>query len=143
MSRLVYGETERMLQWAAGRFDFGTPPADTQAIGLEGEGGLKVVAFFNNFSSTNCDIHVVTDGSRAWATRGFLAAVFAYPFIQCGLRRVTAYVAADNTAALEMDLRLGFQREGVMREGADTGDMMILGMLKNECKWLPEGLPHG
>lgn len=70
-------------------------------------------------------------------TREFLRVAFRYPFYQLKVRRVTGYVPASNADALRFDLHLGFVQEGLMREAMDTGeDVVVLGMLKRECRWL-------
>jgi RimJ/RimL family protein N-acetyltransferase len=46
-------------------------------------------------------------------------------------------VREDNLDAQRFDEHLGFKREGLVRRGADDGTNLILyGMLKEECRWL-------
>lgn len=117
---------------------------DTQALGAEVDGELYAVAMFNNFTTTNCAMHIVSNGGRRWASRTFLSAAFAYPFVQLGTNRVTAMVPANNIQALTLDLRLGFKVEGVMREAERGGeDVVVLGMLKRDCDWITEDQRNG
>lgn len=74
---------------------------------------------------------------RYWATRRFFRACFKYLFKQLGLRRVTGLVDASNLAARALNERLGFKQEGVLRKRAPGGgDMIVYGMLREECRWL-------
>jgi RimJ/RimL family protein N-acetyltransferase len=107
---------------------------------MERGGCITAVVVYNNFIPTNSiDMHVAAvDGGR-WLTRPFLAAVFRYPFEQLGVRRVTARIGANNLKARNFLVSLGFTHEGTIRQGweADT-DLLIFGLLKNECKFLGE-----
>jgi RimJ/RimL family protein N-acetyltransferase len=50
---------------------------------------------------------------------------------------VTGLVRVDNIEARRFDENLGFVQEGIIRRGADDGtDMILYGMLKEECRWL-------
>ena len=79
----------------------------------------------------------VAGGYKGWINRAFLRAAFAYPFKQLGCTRVSGLVRADNYAAQQFDERLGFKREGLVRRGDDDGtDLIMYGMLREECKWI-------
>lgn len=132
---LVYGQDERLIPWLQARLAITLRP-DATAIGLERAGELKAVVAFDGFSPCDCNLHVASDGSGHWLTRRFLVAVFAYPFIQLGLRRVTALVAARNTRALRFDLHLGFDYEGCCRDALPDDDLLVLGMTRAQCRFL-------
>jgi|SRR5213595_165503 len=138
MSRLVYGEDERLLPWAAARIGLESFRPDARTIGLERDGVLVAVVVFDGFSSVDANMHVASDGSARWLNRAFLAACFAYPFVQCRLRRVTGLVPATNRAALRFDEHLGFRREGYHPRATPTGgDLISLGMLREHCRFIP------
>ncbi|MND20848.1 hypothetical protein D3C76_48140 [compost metagenome] len=143
MATIIYNDPERMKDWAVAHYEDAAVSGDTHSMGMEIDGELVVVCLFNNFTPHMCNMHVVSDGSRRWCSRGFLAAAFSYPFIQLDLSRVTAYVPAKNTAALMLDLRLGFKPEGRLTEAMGDDDLIVLGMLRRDCIWLPEDLKHG
>ena len=70
-------------------------------------------------------------------TRAFLRAVFGYPFNELGFARVTAVVEEENVKALNMNHGLGFKDEGILRNWYGVGkNGVVMGMLKDECKWL-------
>lgn len=98
--------------------------------------GWAIVAFFDR---SEHDIELAVYGEGNWATRQFLTSVFWYVFNQLGCSRCTAKVAASNLKAFRMDLRLGFQLEGVIRGALGDQDICLLGMLREECRWLPAG----
>lgn len=125
-----------LLDWAADRIMPGLNwEPGTKAIGVL-EGGIRAVAAFNMFYDGSCSAHIATDGSRAWANRGVLRAWFEYPFQQCNLSRMTAPIAADNIAAQILALKMGFSFDGRQRAGFLGKDVVLLGMLRSECRWI-------
>lgn len=143
MGLRIRTDKDELLDWAAARYDDNAIDSDTHAIGVEVDGMIQAVAMYNCFTDISCNIHVVSDGGKRWASRTFLREAFAYPFIQLGLKRLTALVPARNTDALTLDLRLGFQMEGRMAEATDNDDLVVLGMLRRNCIWIPEEYRHG
>jgi len=143
MGLRIRTDKDELLDWAAARYDDNAIDSDTHAIGVEVDGVIQAVAMYNCFTDIGSNIHVVSDGGKRWASRTFLREAFAYPFIQLGLKRLTALVPAKNTNALTLDLRLGFQVEGRMAEATDNDDLVVLGMLRRNCIWIPEEYRHG
>lgn len=137
-ARLVYGEEQRLLPWAAERIGIRSFRRDAYTIGLERDGELTGVVVFDTFSSGDCHMHVASDGTGNWLSKELLAAAFAYPFIQLGVRRVTSPIAASNVRALAFNEHLGFRREGLHPHGAADGDLVTLGLLRTNCRFLPE-----
>lgn len=135
-STVIYGQEERLLPWAQARIGLGPFRRDAYTIGLERDGQLVAVAVFDNFSPADCHVHLASDGSRHWMTRAYLLAAFSYPFVQLGLRRITGIVPAKNTAALALNEHMGYVREGYSRHALPDDDVVILGMLRSECRFL-------
>lgn len=104
--------------------------------------GIVVGVIYNNFTTDssrkiiNCEMHVAARPGAKWATREFLFHAFNYPFNEMGCKRVTGLVKEDNTQALKTNYRLGFKKEGVIRKGMDDQDLILLGMLRSECRFL-------
>lgn len=142
MYRLIYGEDERLLPWAESRVGVAGFRPDARTIGYERDDELVAVVIFDGFSPVDANMHIASDGTRRWLTRELLIAAFAYPFIQCGLRRVTGLVPARNIAALKFDEHIGFRREGYHPNAAKDGDLVSLGMLKEWCRFIPKEHAH-
>lgn len=135
---LVYGDDARVCHWASERIGLGDHwPSDTVTIALEEGGRLVVAALFNHFELSDCHIHVASDGSRNWARRDVLAAVFAFPFRQIGCSRITAPIASRNKASLIMAIKLGFVPEGRKERALGDDDLSLLVMFNERCPWLP------
>lgn len=135
---MVIADTDgKIITWAESRIGIKFRP-DAKAIARIDDGYIRVAVVYDTFSKHDCSIHVATDGSLSAVNREILFEAFKYPFIDCGLNRVTGYVEYANQKALRFDLHLGFKYEGLMREACDSGDVVVLGMLRKECRFIPK-----
>ena len=137
-TRLIYGEEHRLLPWARGRIGLQDFRRDAYTIGLERDGELVAVVVFDSFSDVDCNMHIASDGTARWMTKELLLAAFAYPFVQLRLNRVTGMVPAKNADALAFDEHLGFVREGYHRKAMPDDDIVSLGLLRENCRFIPK-----
>lgn len=137
MADIIYDRQAELIEWASARIGM-RPRPDAYAIGWEEDGKLRAVTLYDNFSECDCFMHIASDGSRRWLRRAFLYVCFAHPFIQWKFRRVTGLVPSKNLEALRFDLHLGFEREGLARHAAPDDDIIMLGMLRENCRFIPE-----
>lgn len=91
---------------------------------------IKAVCGYRNFDGIGVEVLIAGEGT--WATRDVIAAFFAYPFEQLKVRRLWAVVDASNTTCQRFLHKLGFAREGVLREAADDGDRYLYALLRTE-----------
>ena len=106
-------------------------------IGLEKGGELVAGVVYEGFNGSNIWMHVGATPGKRWMTRQYLRACFAYPFIQCGVKRVSGYVNASNTAACRFDEHLGFKPEARLHGAApDGGDVIVYAMKRSECRYV-------
>jgi RimJ/RimL family protein N-acetyltransferase len=107
-----------------------------QGLGLERDGELVAGMVFEGYNGHNIWCHVAAVPGRRWLNRDFLRAAFAYPFVQCGVSRLSGYVNASNLAARRFDEHLGFEQEAVLYgAGSDGGDVIIYKMLRENCRY--------
>lgn len=90
---------------------------------------------YQGYTGASIELHVA-GFDPLWINRDLLWAVFAYPFIQLNCKKIIGRVAETNRRALEFDLKLGFKEEGRIREVFPEGDLFILTMRRDECRWL-------
>lgn len=93
------------------------------------------VVVYNNFTEHNCELSVASVSPR-FLSKSFLRAVFHYPFITAGKRRITAIIEDGNEAALTLDRRLGFVEEARLKGWYGDKDGIVLRMLREECNAL-------
>lgn len=101
---------------------------------------LLCVVVYTNYTGFDVEM-CIASWSPHWCTKGFLRLAFGYPFTQLKCDRVSGRVTASNQKAIDMDERLGFKREGLIRRGVAGEDVIIFGMLREECRWT--GKAHG
>ncbi len=138
MSKLIYGQEDKLLPWAQERIGV-TFRRDAYTLGLEKNGKLVAVVVYDCFGEVDCNMHIASDGTAAWMNKSLLVSAFAYPFVQLGFNRVTGLVPAKNEAALKFDEHLGFVREGYHPKAGKDDDIISLGMLKENCRFIPKG----
>jgi hypothetical protein len=100
------------------------------------EAQLIAACWYEGWNGANMNIHVAALPNRRWMTRDFLWYVFHYPFVECGVKRLTGLVASTNHAARRFDEHIGFTLEATLKDAAPDGDMLVYRMFKDECRWL-------
>lgn len=99
---------------------------------------------YERWSGNDCCVHLAGDGQPGWLGRPFIAAGFKFPFEIAGLRRITGLVPESNERAIRLNLHFGYTIEGRLRCGADDGgDILIMGMLREECRFISKETRHG
>ena len=135
MKTVIYGQDDRFSDWVSERLDENF--LNTVAIGLEEDGELIAGVVYDNYTKAGINMHIAAEDGRRWLNRDYLFRCFAYPFLQLGCRRVTGLSREDNVTAHKFIEHLGFRREGLIREAYRDGMNVILyGMLKDECRWI-------
>lgn len=108
-----------------------------RAIGLRKDGELVAGAVYEGFNNRNIWVHLAGLPGRAWLNRSFLQAGFYYPFVLCGVDRLSGYVDASNTDARRFDEHVGFREEARLKGAAvDGGDVIIYVMWRDDCRYL-------
>lgn len=138
MSEIIHRQDPAYLAWAAERIGIPSFRPDAKTLAIARNGQLSGVIVYDTFSSVDCNMSAASDGSTQWMSRELIRAMFAYPFIQLGLRRVTAIVASRNTQSLNYSLNMGFQVEGFCPHAMEDDDVYILGMLREKCRFIPQ-----
>ena len=99
---------------------------------------------YTNYLGASIQIHI-TAIKPGFLTRTFLWFAFTYPFEQLKVTTLFGQVQSDNKVALDLDRRLGF-KEVLRIDGIyPTGQLVLLSMTRDECRWLtpPPGVLRG
>ena len=81
-----------------------------------------------------------------WLSRDMLWMAFHYPFEQLGVRKITGTIHSGNRKAILFDLKLGFTEETRVVDLFPDGDLIIMSMRREDCRWLklkPRGAHSG
>lgn len=106
-----------------------------RTIALKDDNGYCAVSVLERVSKDGAHIHVAARNGYAMTPR-FFVQVFYEAFIRLDLPRLTGLVPISNTRALRFDRHLGFVTEGLMRKACNGEDLVILGMVKDECRYI-------
>ena len=110
---------------------------DMRAIGLEQDGRLIAAAVYEGFNGHNMWVHLCGVPGARWMTREFLRAGFGYPFLVCGVQRLSGYVNASNLEARRLNEHFGYRQEAVLAGAApDGGDVLIYVMRREDCRYV-------
>ncbi len=96
---------------------------------------VAVAVLIDNFIGKTCCMHVVIQKPE-YLSRSMIKETFGYIFNRCGVELVFGLVDSTNKEAIDFDLRLGFEEMMRVPNGGLDGDLVILGMKKNQCRWI-------
>ena len=160
----VFSDPETMRYWSSPPW---TKESQASEYLEEIRTGLRTRSFFQWGLARRSDDHVLGTctlfayhepcrraevgfilGRRHWGqglmTEGFQA-LLRHSFEELGLRRLEADTDPRNTGSIRLLERMGFQREGLMRErwevGGEIQDSVLFGLLRRE--WMAEQEPRG
>lgn len=133
MKRIVTGQP--VVDWVTAHISRSGSYGPSVGIGLEKDGEMVAGVVYNEYNHVNINMHVAAVGKH-WMTREYLWTCFDYPFNQCGVKRITAFIEDENTDAIKFDTHLGFKYEARMKDAYVNGDILIYVMRRDDCRWL-------
>lgn len=96
---------------------------------------VAVAVGYDCFVGKTCCMHTVISRPGA-VSRSMVREAFAFPFNVCGCNAVLGLVDSTNEAALRFDKHLGFKEAWRIPHGGTEGDLIVLQMLRADCRWL-------
>jgi len=132
--RVVTDNQDHLRGWITGVLGMQFSPYAT-FIGQEIDGEIKAVVAYDNIMDKSCLMHTAAIFPN-WISKDLLWACFDYPFNKLGLRVILASVASTNEEALKLDRHLGFKDKAYIEDAHADGDLVILAMRREDCRWL-------
>lgn len=134
MRRVVTDNQEYMRAWLSRmvQLDF---PENSRFIGQEIDGELVAVVGYCGFLPNSCQMHVASVVDN-WISRDLLWASFDYPFNKLKIRTILAPLCSDNKEALRLNRHLGFEVKAEIEDAHMDGNLTIMAMNREQCKWL-------
>jgi plastocyanin len=114
------------------------PPAAGEPVSMD---DVAVAVGYDNFIGRVCCMHTVIAKPEHMARR-IVNEAFEFPFLVCGCEAVIALVDSTNEAALEFDRRLGFHEIACIPHAGLEGDLVVLCMRRENCRWLRPQVLH-
>jgi RimJ/RimL family protein N-acetyltransferase len=128
MTTLIVGSNhEALLQWCQDHVDTGAvfTPESTRCVALLDDDNdyapIAVVAL-DGWTVDAVEATITSDGTKRWANRRFISAVYEYVFDHCGKNRLNTISSEHNDAAIKMNKALGHVQEGYLREWFGPGE---------------------
>ena len=109
-------------------------------IGQEIDGEIKAVVAYDNIMDKSCMMHIAAIVPN-WISKDLLWAAFDYPFNKLKVKVILASVASTNEEALKLDRHLGFVDKAYIEDAHTDGDLVILAMRRENCRWLDINAP--
>jgi RimJ/RimL family protein N-acetyltransferase len=131
---VVTDNQEHLRGWITGVLGMQFSPYAT-FIGQEIDGELKAVVAFDNILDKSCQMHTAAIVPN-WISKDLLWACFDYPFNILKVKVIIAAVASTNKEALKLDRHLGFLDKAYIEDAHLDGDLVILAMRRENCRWL-------
>lgn len=110
-------------------------PGYDRVISFTLGGKLLGGIIYNNYMVRSIHMHVLILDRRV-VTRKNLFVCFHYPFDVLKCEKVFGVVPSTNQPALDFDLRCGFKETNRIEGAVPDGDLVVLSMTRNQCKWL-------
>ena len=141
MRQIVTENQSYLREWLSevGKYDYSQ---NTACIGQEKDSKLIAVVGYNNFLPNSCQMHIASM-DVLWPTKDFLFAVFDYPFNKLKVKVIIAPICKDNVKSLNLCRKLGFEQVADIPYGHPDGDLIVVAMKRNQCKWLQQGESNG
>ena len=134
MRKVVTDNQDHLRGWITGVLGMQFSPYAT-FIGQEIDGEVKAVVAFDNVLDKSCMMHTAAIVPN-WISRDLLWACFDYPFNILKVKVILASVASTNEEALKLDRHLGFKDKAYIEDAHIDGDLVILAMRREDCRWL-------
>lgn len=128
-------------EWASNLLNLPLPN-DAICLGQVIDGELRACVVYCNFQGKSCQAHICSTGKH-WMSKEYLWAMFDYPFEKLGLKVILAVIAGSNEKSLKLSRKLGFKDVAKIPDAHDDGDLVILTMRPDECRWLTLGARNG
>jgi len=124
--------------WVAARVQGKYFAEGSQAIGLERDGQIIAGVIYENFNGASIVCHIAIEGRM---TKGYLKAIFAYPFEFCKVKKIIVAVVSNHAKSLKLVTNMGFSEEARLKDASRDGDIIFLTLAKKDCRFL--GVENG
>lgn len=132
MTLIIDDQHEIVGRWVCSRTG-GTFSGGT-ALGLQKSGELVAGVLYDNYNGASVCMHVAGEGR--WMNRDFLWYAFHYPFNEMKVKKIIGLVPSVAENVLQFDEHIGFVEEHRIADAHPEGDLVILSMTREQCRFL-------
>lgn len=110
-------------------------PTRDHVISRRERGELFGGVIFKGYTGSSIAGHIAGI-APGWINRDMLWVMFDYPFVQLKCLKLLGEVPSRNLKALDFNFKLGFKVEARISDVFPDGDLIILSMRREDCRWL-------
>lgn len=141
---ISYQTHPALLAWAAeklGVYGFSADARTISQLRQNDDGTIDplCVVVLDRWTEFTCEANIASDGKAAWASKGFVQAVYEYVFNHAKKLRINMQVSVRNTKSINMQEALPHERIGLLRDSFGEGhDGILYGCTKKDylaSKW--------
>ena len=123
--------------WVFRRVQKTWAPEGREVVGLvKGEEVLGGMVF-EDYTGACMSVHMALAHEHV-PVRKLLIACAQYAYNDMGVHKLLGLVRASNLPALKFDLRIGFKAEAIIKDVYPDGDLVVLSMTRDDCKFVPK-----
>jgi RimJ/RimL family protein N-acetyltransferase len=135
LGSVLFGADEVVAEFVKQRVS-NTSFSQFTALGVVRNNRLVAGVVYHRFRQIDIEVVIAADTAN-WCFPATMRTLFAYPFGQLGVQRISAVVGRKNKMSRKLVKGLGFKEEGCCRKALDNGeDAFIYGILREECKFI-------
>ena len=117
------------------------PTPYLMCIGVCRDSAIIGCVGFDQFNGASLVMHAA--GEQGWLSRQLIYVVFNYAFNVCNVKMLIGLVPSDNRDALRFNSHLGFKTALVLEDAHPDGALVLMTMLRGECRYLSWSDPNG
>lgn len=108
-------------------------PEASASIGLERGGEIVAGVVFYNWNGVSA---MASIAAVSPLSRGFLGAIFRYPFVVGKLNQIIVTIASYNARSLRLAARMGFTEQARLPDAHPDGDLILMVLRRENCRFL-------
>jgi len=138
---IIVSEQEILSKWLSDRIGY-KPNLGLQCIGnASSDGKILGVAGYDSWNGASCNIHIAGEGNN-WLSRAFLHIMFDYPFNRENVKVLICKISSQNKKSIKFAKHIGFEEVGVIENGAIDGNLVIMQLQRENCRFLDKKYNH-
>ena len=129
----ITNDQERIGLWFAEVMGNNYPVKEMVYIATESNGKITCATGYNCYLGASIHMHVALKGRFTKEARWY---AFHYPFIELGVNKIIAPIDEKNIKSLNIAKHFGFVTEAIIKDASPNGDLHLLTMTKEQCRYL-------
>ena len=122
-------------EWVAKRIQCHYDEFDSQALGWQTDGVITSGVIYEDWNQHSIVAHIACDKPMV---KGYVRAIFDYPFNQIGAKKIICPIPQFNVDSQSLCVKLGFAEEARIEDAHPSGAMIFYTMRKENCRWIKE-----